>query len=66
MSCLVLHTPLAGRTLPAGEGGCAAGWLPPAHYLKLGPAVRSRLAIPFAEWNSLGYNAARGAHTETA
>jgi hypothetical protein len=21
-------------------GGCAAGWLPPSHYLKLGPAVR--------------------------
>jgi hypothetical protein len=25
-----------------------------------------RLAIPFAEWDSLGHNAARGAHTETA
>jgi hypothetical protein len=33
LSCLVLYAPLAGRTLPAGEGGCAAGWLPPSHYL---------------------------------
>jgi hypothetical protein len=27
--CLVLYTPRAGRTLPAGEGGCAAGSLQP-------------------------------------
>jgi hypothetical protein len=40
--CLVLYAPLAGRTLPAGEGGCAAGWLPPSHYLNNGPAVRCR------------------------
>jgi hypothetical protein len=24
----VLYVPGAGRTLPAGEGGCAAGWIP--------------------------------------
>jgi hypothetical protein len=30
-TCLVLYTPRAGRTLPAGEGGCAAGSLPPSH-----------------------------------
>jgi hypothetical protein len=38
LSCLA-YTRLvlgAGRTLPAGEGGCAAGSLPPSHYLKLG------------------------------
>jgi hypothetical protein len=29
------------RTPPMG-GGCAAGSLPPSHYLKLGPAVRCR------------------------
>ena len=34
LSCLVLYTPRDGRTLPAGEGGCAAGSLPPSrHYL---------------------------------
>jgi hypothetical protein len=27
---LVLYTPRAGRALPAGEGGCAAGSLPPS------------------------------------
>jgi hypothetical protein len=27
--CLALYTPRAGRTPPAGEGGCAAGSLPP-------------------------------------
>jgi hypothetical protein len=51
-SCLVLYTPRAGRTLPAGEGGCAAGSLRPSHYLKLGPAVRCRsppeFVSPFA------------------
>ena len=47
MSCLVLYTPRAGRTLPAGEGGCAAGSLPPSHYLKLGPAVRCRSSPEF-------------------
>jgi hypothetical protein len=44
---LVLYTPRAGRTLPAGEGGCAAGSLPPSHYLKLGPAVRCRSSPEF-------------------
>jgi hypothetical protein len=47
LSCLVLYTPRAGRTLPAGEGGCAAGSLPPSHYLKLGPAVRCRSSPGF-------------------
>jgi hypothetical protein len=47
ISCLVLYTPRAGRTLPAGEGGCAAGSLPPSHYLKLGPAVRCRSSPEF-------------------
>ena len=46
-SCLVLCAPRAGRTLPAGEGGCAAGSLPPSHYLKLGPAVRCRSSPEF-------------------
>ena len=46
-SCLVLYAPLAGRTLPAGEGGCAAGWLPPSHYLNNGPAVRCRSSPEF-------------------
>jgi hypothetical protein len=45
--CLVLYTPRAGRTLPAGEGGCTAGSLPPSHYLKLGPAVRCRSSPEF-------------------
>ena len=45
LSCLVLYAPLAGRTLPAGEGGCAAGWLPPSHYLNNGPAVCSAVQI---------------------
>jgi hypothetical protein len=48
LSCLVLCTPRAGRTLPAGEGGCAAGSLPPSHYLKLGPAVRCRSSPEFS------------------
>jgi hypothetical protein len=30
-----------GRTLPAGEGGCAAGSLPPSHYLKLDSHCKS-------------------------
>jgi hypothetical protein len=47
LSCLVLYAPLAGRTLPAGEGGCAAGWLPPPHYLNNGPAVRCRSSPEF-------------------
>jgi hypothetical protein len=47
LSCLVLCTPRAGRTLPAGEGGCAAVSLPPSHYLKLGPAVRCRSSPEF-------------------
>ena len=47
LSCLVLYAPLAGRTLPAGEGGCAAGWLPPSHYLNNGPAVRCRSSPEF-------------------
>jgi hypothetical protein len=47
LSCLVLYTPRAGRTLPAGEGGCAAGSLPPSHYLRLGPAVRCRSSPEF-------------------
>jgi hypothetical protein len=34
LSCLVLYTPRAGRTLPAGEGGYAAGSLPPSHHPK--------------------------------
>jgi hypothetical protein len=44
MSCLVLYAPLAGRTLPAGEGGCAAGWLPPSAVdvlVEIGNLVRS-------------------------
>jgi hypothetical protein len=44
---LVLYAPRAGRTPPAGEGGCAAGSLPPSHYLKLGPAVRCRSSPEF-------------------
>jgi hypothetical protein len=42
LPCLALYTPRAGRMLPAGEGGCAAGSLPPSRHLKLGPAVRCR------------------------
>jgi hypothetical protein len=47
LPCLVLYAPLAGRTLPAGEGGCAAGLLPPSHYLNNGPAVRCRSSPEF-------------------
>ena len=47
LSCLVLYTPRAGRTLPAGEGGSAAGWLSPSRCLKLGPAVRCRSSPEF-------------------
>jgi hypothetical protein len=37
--CLILiHASCWGRALPAGEGGCAAGSLPPSHYLKLEPS----------------------------
>jgi hypothetical protein len=31
LPCLVLYMPRAGRTLPAGEGGCATGSLAPSH-----------------------------------
>jgi hypothetical protein len=41
------HPTRAGRTLPAGEGGCAAGSLCPSHYPKLGPAVRCRSSPEF-------------------
>jgi hypothetical protein len=47
LSCLVLYTPRAGRTFPAGEGGCAAGSLPPSHYLKLDLCVLSTGEISY-------------------
>ena len=34
LSSPVLHTPRAGRMLPAGEEGCAAGLLSPSHHPK--------------------------------
>jgi hypothetical protein len=58
-ACLVSYAPLAGRTLPAGEGGCATGWLPPSHYLNNGPAVRCRSSpeFPFRFiWVLLGWS----------
>jgi hypothetical protein len=49
---IVFYAPRAGRTLLAGEGGCASGSQPPSQYLKLGPAVRCRSSVWWLLTNS--------------